>query len=183
MGVNVLGSRYPAYPMQLFGVSWALAILVCAAGIGKLIDPRHTSGALSQMGLPSRWALVRVLGVAELAIGAAVVVFAGPVSTVLLAVLYLGFGVFVIAALRSGTPLSSCGCFGRPDTPPSGTHLVVNMAAAAFLGPQAFGGGVAGIGVVVGAGDVMAVPVAMAGVVLAYLLYALLAVRPTKVAA
>ncbi len=32
--------------------------------------------------------------------------------------------------LRSGSPISSCGCFGKVDTPPSLVHLVVDLLAA-----------------------------------------------------
>jgi hypothetical protein len=48
----------------------------------------------------------------------------------LVAVSYLMFLTFVVAALRSKTPLSSCGCFGRADTPPTLVHVAVNAAAA-----------------------------------------------------
>ena len=30
-----------------------------------------------------------------------------------------------------GGPLATCGCFGRPDTPPTALHLVIDLALAA----------------------------------------------------
>ena len=39
--------------------------------------------------------------------------------------------VLVVLALRRGWALASCGCFGRPDTPPKVAHAVLNAAAAA----------------------------------------------------
>ena len=44
---------------------------------------------------------------------------------------YVAFAVFVIAAMRSRTPVSSCGCFGEVDAPPTWLHVVLNGGAAA----------------------------------------------------
>jgi len=32
--------------------------------------------------------------------------------------------------LRRGSPVSSCGCFGKADSPPTVSHVVLNLAAA-----------------------------------------------------
>ena len=48
----------------------------------------------------------------------------------LVAVSYLAFAGFVVVALRSGKPISSCGCFGKVDTPPSPVHVVLDLAFA-----------------------------------------------------
>jgi hypothetical protein len=42
---------------------------------------------------------------------------------------YLGFAAFVGLALNHGWPIASCGCFGRPDTRPTPTHLIMDGAA------------------------------------------------------
>jgi hypothetical protein len=63
-------------------------------------------------------------------LAAAVVLVPSRPVLLLLALAYLGFGGFVLIALRAGSPLASCGCFGRPDTPPTRVHLVVVLAAA-----------------------------------------------------
>ena len=50
----------------------------------------------------------------------------------LVAASYVGcFVLFVIGALRAGKPLSSCGCFGKVDTPPSIVHVAIDLVAAA----------------------------------------------------
>ena len=43
---------------------------------------------------------------------------------------YAGFTAFVVLALTRGGVLSSCGCFGKADTPPTRAHAVVTGAAA-----------------------------------------------------
>ena len=55
----------------------------------------------------------------------------GPVFAALVAVSYLAFAGFVVVALRSGAPISSCGCFGKVDTPPSLVHVVIDLVLAA----------------------------------------------------
>lgn len=164
--------------MQLLGITWALAVLVGAAGIGKLVDPRHTAGALDAIGLPNRQWLVRMLGTVEVVIGAAVVGWGGVFPTALLAALYGGFAVFVVVALQSDSPLSSCGCFGRADTPPGAAHLIVNVAAMVVLAGLAMNGGAYGLTLL----SLDAAPVVLAGLVLSYLLYALMSVRPRSLA-
>jgi hypothetical protein len=43
---------------------------------------------------------------------------------------YLAFAAFVVAALRRGTMIGTCGCFGREETPPHATHVVLNLVLA-----------------------------------------------------
>ena len=43
------------------------------------------------------------------------------------AVSYLAFGAFVVGALRAGTMIGSCGCFGREETPPHAIHVVLDL--------------------------------------------------------
>ena len=75
--------------------------------------------------------LVRVGGVAEAAVGVAALAFGDRVSAALLALSYLAFAAFVVLALRRGAPISSCGCFGKADTPPSRVHVAINLGAVA----------------------------------------------------
>jgi hypothetical protein len=44
---------------------------------------------------------------------------------------YLAFSAFVALVLVRGGVLGSCGCFGRPDTPPTVAHLLVTLVLAA----------------------------------------------------
>ena len=105
------------------------ALLALAGGM-KIVQPASTAGALRAMRLPSSPALVRVLGVAEVLVALGAGITFGRPLLALLAAMYLAFAAFVAAALGAHTPLQSCGCFGRADTPPSVVHLGVNIAAA-----------------------------------------------------
>jgi len=76
----------------------------------------------------------------ELVLGVAALVIGGAVTWALVAASYLAFAVFVGAALRSGKPVGSCGCFGREDTPPHIVHVVLDLAlAGAAVGAAATG--------------------------------------------
>lgn len=164
--------------MLLLGISISLALLVGAAGAGKLVDPRHTAGALAAVNLPHSWNIVRAFGLLEVTIAVLVVGVGGVLPTALLAGLYAGFAVFVVLALQSDTPLSSCGCFGAADTPPGAAHLVVNVVAMLALSGLAMSKGAVGLR----AAAISDLPVILSGVVLGYLLYALLSVRPRSLA-
>lgn len=106
--------------------------LLGASGVVKLIDPDPTTGAMGAAGLPSSSLLSRLLGTAELV--AAIVGFLfGGIGLVPASVLYLGFTLFTVLALRGRFALQSCGCFGREDTPPTGFHVAFNTLAVAAL--------------------------------------------------
>lgn len=125
----------------LSGPFLAAAVLLAVGGAPKLVRPASTAGALDSLRLPASPVLVRLLGAAELAIAAAALVTGSRLSAVLLATAYAGFAAFVALALARPGLLKSCGCFGRPDTPPTVAHLVVNVAAAAVAAAVAAGGG------------------------------------------
>lgn len=107
------------------------ALLLITAGAAKMADPTRTAGALAAMGWPSSPVLVRIGAAAELILGAATIVIGGPALAMLVAASFLGFAVFVVAALRTDTPIGTCGCFGQPDTPPRALHVVVVVLLAA----------------------------------------------------
>lgn len=108
----------------------AAALLLVAAGAAKVVEPARTVGALRALGWPAAPLLVRVGAAVELLLGAAMLSVGGAWVAGLVAVSYLGFAVFVAAALREGAPIGSCGCFGQADTPPSGLHLAVVLVLA-----------------------------------------------------
>jgi hypothetical protein len=112
------------------GPALVAAALLALAGAQKLVDPAMTVGALRALRLPSSSALVRAGSAAELALGVAAVAIGGSVLWSLVALSYLALGAFVVTALRRGTMLGSCGCFGREDTPPHVTHVVLNLLLA-----------------------------------------------------
>src|SRR5262249_30242976 len=109
------------------------AVILAAGGAAKAVRPRDTARALAAVGirfpraLPAR-VVVRVGGALEAAVGLAALLVGGPVLCTLVALSYLMFAVFVGVALRMGAPISSCGCFGKVDTPPSGVHVVLDVA-------------------------------------------------------
>lgn len=116
----------------LTGPALVAAALLALAGAQKLLDPVMTVGALRALRLPSSSALVRAGSAAELGLGVAAVTVGGAALWWLVALSYLGFAAFVVAALRHGTMLGSCGCFGREDTPPHGLHVMLNLVLAAI---------------------------------------------------
>lgn len=166
----------------LTGPVLAAAALLALAAPGKLRRPASTANALGQLGLPRSTAAVRLLGVGELAVAAAVWVRPSAAVLALLAVAYLGFAGFVAVALRRGTALSSCGCFGRADTPPTLVHLAVVLAAGLAAATAAVTGS-ASIGEVVTAGQAYGVPLLLAVGLTTFLAWAALAVLPRVVAA
>jgi hypothetical protein len=123
----------------------AATVLLGGAGVVKAIRPLDTANALRIAGLPSHRLVVRLGAVAEVAIAVAALVAPSPITGALVAAAYLAFAGFIAAALRRGWPIASCGCFGRPDTPPTTAHLLLNVAAAgcavwwAALAPASLG--------------------------------------------
>jgi hypothetical protein len=112
----------------------AIAALLVLAGAQKVVDPTMTVGALRALRLPGSPLLVRVGAAAEAALGAAALTVGGPVLWALVALSFLAFAAFVSAALRSGTMIGSCGCFGREETPPHWSHVALNLALAGTAG-------------------------------------------------
>lgn len=125
---------------MITGPALVAALLLAGAGALKLVDPAMTAGALRALGLPSAPWLVRAGAGAELVLGVVAVVVGGAVLWALVAASYLAFAAFVVVALRAGTMVGSCGCFGREETPPHPVHVAVDLAlAAAAAGAAAQG--------------------------------------------
>lgn len=145
------------------------SLLLVAAGVAKTIEPLSLVRALRSAGLRvrapllARW--VRGCSALEALLGVVAVLHPTRVVAVLVALSYAGFTAFVLRALRSGSPLASCGCFGKTDTPPTAGHVVVTtvLAVSALLA----GGGVS-----------LDLPVVVVSAVLAYVTYLALAVLP-----
>lgn len=121
----------------LAGPFLAASALLAVAGASKLRRPAPAVGALRALGLPGSPLLVRAGAAVEVAVAAGAVAFGTRLFAGLVAASYLGFALFVMAAMRRDVALSSCGCFGRPDTPPSAVHVVVNLAFAGAAGAVA----------------------------------------------
>jgi uncharacterized membrane protein YphA (DoxX/SURF4 family)/peroxiredoxin len=100
-----------------------LAVVFLAAGVGKLLDPEGSRGALGDFGVPG--ALIRIGGVglpvAELVTAVALVLApSAQAGAIAAAVLLLGFTIGIANALvHSRAP--DCHCFGQLHSAPAGT--------------------------------------------------------------
>jgi hypothetical protein len=147
------------------------ALLLGVAGLAKVHAPLPLVRALRSAGLRvrapllARW--VRLGAAVEAALGFAAVVHPGRLLALGVALSYAGFTAFVLRALRSGSPLATCGCFGKTDTPPTPTHAVVTslLAAAALL-------------VAFGSTATLDLPLVVISTTLAYVTYVALAILP-----
>ncbi|MGZ8751837.1 MAG: MauE/DoxX family redox-associated membrane protein [Acidimicrobiia bacterium] len=128
-----------------------MATLLVVAGALEVHRPDSTVGALRELGAPVPTVVVRAGAVLGAVLGAAALVADGgafgSIVAALVAVAYLAFTAFVAVALLRDTPIASCGCFGRDDTPPSVTHIVLNLAAAGVAAAVAVspGSGISGV--------------------------------------
>jgi hypothetical protein len=126
--------------MELIGVFFIACGLLVLAGVAKAVRPDDTARALVLL-LPGRisrvlsfaWTrrAIRIGALMEAALGACALVFPGSITAALVAVSYTVFLFTVVYARRRGGPLSTCGCFGRPDTPPTALHVVLNVVFVA----------------------------------------------------
>jgi uncharacterized membrane protein len=106
------------------------SVLLVVAGALKAVRPHDTAHALRALGLPGSETVVRAGGVVEVALGVAALVIADAVVVpALVALSYAVFSAFVLFALVRRLPISSCGCFGKVDTPPSTLHVGVAVGA------------------------------------------------------
>jgi hypothetical protein len=130
--------------MELSGLYLIAAGLLVVAGAAKAARPDDTARAMGAL-LPSppsprlRRDLVRVGALAEAALGAVALAFPRPLTAGLVALSYVCFFGVVAYARRRGGPLATCGCFGRPDTPPTATHLVLDLVLAVAAAAVAAG--------------------------------------------
>ncbi len=103
------------------GLALALAALLIAAGLPKLIRPRHVARAMRRaFGHRTRLPLEllgRLLGAWELVLAAALLTVPWVAVAAAGAVTFLGFAGFVVAAVRRGT---SCGCWASLSEGPAG---------------------------------------------------------------
>lgn len=125
--------------MELIGIFFVASGLLLVAGVAKTVTPNDTARALvllvpassarGQLLNVTRQAL-RVGAALEAALGLWALLFPGMVTAALVAASYTLFVCVTYYARKHGGPLSSCGCFGRPDTPATGFHVVLNVVFA-----------------------------------------------------
>ncbi len=106
----------------------AAGVLV-VAGVAKTLRPGDTARALEAARLPGGSGLVRVGALVEAGLGGWALVSAAPAPMLAVAGSYAGFAIFLVVAMARGLPVSSCGCFGEPDVPPTWLHVGVDVAA------------------------------------------------------
>lgn len=116
--------------LSIAGPYLAVTALLALGGGLKVVRPTETATAIAALGLPSQSFLIRGLGMVEIVIGVWAFGTSHPIASMLTAAAYLGFAGFVLIARRAETPVQSCGCFGKAETPPSILHVMVNLAAA-----------------------------------------------------
>ncbi len=131
--------------MELIGPYLVACGLLAIAGVAKAVRPDDTARALVQLttpaggvgsgrrrapGLRTVRSLVRIGAGGEALLGAVAMAVprTGPAAAV--AASYLVFAGFVLWAMVRGGTLATCGCFGRPDTPPTAVHVAVNLVLA-----------------------------------------------------
>lgn len=122
--------------MELIGLFLIASGLLVLAGVAKAVRADDTARALVDLAprrVPLRFArtVVRVGAVTEAAIGLWALVLPRPASAALVATSYALFTAVVLYARLHGGALSTCGCFGRPDTPATWLHLAVNVVLTA----------------------------------------------------
>ena len=121
----------------LAGPFLAAAVLLVAAGASKLAEPLPLVRALRSARLPAPASAVRAVAGAEVGLGLTALLTGARAAALGVALSYAAFTGFVLLARRRGGVLASCGCFGKADTPPTTTHVVVTAALAGVAGAVA----------------------------------------------
>jgi hypothetical protein len=132
-------------------LSAAAAILLAVSGLAKLRAPAPAAAMLATLLPRARRrrklleAGVRGGGLVEFAAGVLMVAVGGRLPAALLATGYLVFTAVALRLAASGQR-TSCGCFGRADSPVGAAHIVLDtvclaVAVAAVVRPVAAGGG------------------------------------------
>jgi hypothetical protein len=161
-----------------YGAVAATAGLLALGGAMKAIKPNDTANALEALGVPGPRVVVRIGGAAEAMLGLWALVLGGAVPIALVGASYGIFAVFVAAAMRADTPVSSCGCFGEVDAPPTIMHIVLNVAAASVCIFTSASGPAPGLAHVVSNGGWSTVPLLGLTALTGYLAFLVMAVLP-----
>jgi len=122
------------------GLTLTAALLAAGAGVAKLASPRTAVEAMRSVRLPASDTLVRAAALAEVSLGALVLATDGWIARLALALAYLGFAAFSIAAISAGRA-TPCGCFGRGGSVIGWRHVVTDLVLAAGLVTAAAGNG------------------------------------------
>jgi hypothetical protein len=121
----------------VLGIAGALLVV---AGVAKILNPRPTAAAIAAVGRTVPVDAIRTLGVCEATLGIAAFLSGNDIVAFLTGFAYVGFSAFVVAALRPGRDVPSCGCFGTIGGRPRWAHVGVNV----LLAGGSIGAGLAG---------------------------------------
>jgi hypothetical protein len=160
--------------MELIGLYLVACLILVAAGTAKAVRPGDTARALASLVPLDAGRLrhvVRVGSLGEAALGLVALAFPRTAPAAAVAASYLLFAVFVAIARRRGGAVASCGCFGTPDTPATGLHVVVDLVLAASAAVVASAGLDGSMASVLAAQPLDGVPLLMASAVGAWLTY------------
>jgi hypothetical protein len=125
--------------VELIGLYLIASGLLVPAGIAKALRPENTARALLELA-PRRVsprvsyravrASLRAGATAEALLGVWALASPRPLAAALVAFSYVLFTFVVVHARVHRGVLSTCGCFGRPDTPATWPHAVLNALFA-----------------------------------------------------
>jgi hypothetical protein len=119
----------------LAGPVLALSGLLAFSGVQKVAWPDSAAQAMRAAGLPGSTGSTgqltgRLLGLAEVAVAAAALVWGNAATAAALAVVYAAFALFSWRLLVRSDARASCGCFGQAEAPVTRLHVVLNVVAA-----------------------------------------------------
>jgi hypothetical protein len=179
--------------VELIGLYLIATGLLVVAGVAKAIRPDDTARALNA--LVSAWArpamtqrrmrmAIRGGAVMEAALGVVAIAFPRQVTAGLVATSYALFAGVVLYARSRGGALSSCGCFGRADTPATALHALVDLVlAGACVAVAASAPSSGSLVTLLGRQPAAGVPLLFVSAVGLYMAYLALAVLPPLVGA
>jgi hypothetical protein len=159
--------------------------LLVVAGVAKAVRPADTTRALgAALGRRAPAAgIVRGAAAAEAALGVAALVWPVPLLAALVGASYVTFAVVVAVVRRRGGALASCGCFGTPDTPATGLHVVIDLALAASAGSVAAAGHSGTLGPLLATQPLRGVPLVAVSALAGWLTFMALTLLPRLQAA
>jgi len=160
--------------MELIGLYLVACALLVAAGTAKAVRPTDTARALATF-VPQPLARIRAVvrfgSVAEATLGCIAILFPRAVPAGLVALSFAGFAVVIAVARQEGGAISSCGCFGTPDTPATMLHVVVNIGLAVAAASVAVAGPTGSILSILARQPGHGLPLIVASAVCAWLTY------------
>lgn len=164
----------------LTGPVLAAALLLVVSGAVKLVRPAATAQALSGLGLMrTARPAARVVGAVEVVVGGWTGITGSAAACLATALVYAAFTAFLVAGLRAPDRISTCGCTGSIDSPPTVAHALVTGALALVGLAAAVTGGVTAVTrTVLVTGVAEGVTVLGYAVVVAALAWAVMALLP-----